>query len=148
MTRTLIHQKALTAAASVALAFGTGCWHKGPAPVDSGTPANQDSQAGQDDTGNDTGDRDTGKDSADTGKEDTGKEDTGQDDTGSTEAPSCLETEDLAACCEELSTWCADAYPDDTDEYNVCYYGEDFSGSTGCVPWGPPVPPKSQRSLA
>ena len=126
MSRNTVHQKALTAAASVALAFGTGCWKP---PVETGPDTSVPSDTSTTDT------TDTAPDSS-------------VDDTSAGGAPDCTQAEDVISCCEELSAWCADAYPEDTDAFNECYYGPDFSGSTGCIPWGPPVPPASTRKLA
>lgn len=128
MDRKLFHQKGLIAAASVALAFSSGCGEKdtdtpddtGPTVTDTGTPA--------DDT----------SDTSDT-----------SDTTDTSGAPDCTEVEaDLVMeCCEELAMWCYEQYGDfNSEEYEECYFGPDFDGSTGCIAWGPPVPPA--RSVA
>ena len=45
------------------------------------------------------------------------------------------------SCCELLSNWCEANFPPGSKEANDCYFGPNFDGSTGCVPWGPPAPP-------
>ena len=48
---------------------------------------------------------------------------------------------DLLACCDALRPWCGQQLVEGTTAYNDCVYGPGFDGSTGCIPWGPPVPP-------
>jgi len=131
MNNSDFHHKALVAAASVVLAFGTGCFdpEKDDEPLD--TEASVDDSASADDT-SDTSSNDTADSSID-------------------DRPDCsevLDGEELMECCNSLGEWCAAEYGEESDEYLVCVYGPDYDGSTGCIPWGPPVPPRSTRKLA
>jgi hypothetical protein len=138
----ILRQKALTAAASVVLAFGSGCLE---GKVEGNTQFGE-----EDDTGEDPGDGGSGGDGGAGGDEGAG---TGGDEgagTGGDEGagtggddgpPDCTEAEDMAACCEDLTEWCNDTHGADTEDAIECIYGPDFDGSTGCIPWGPPVPP-------
>jgi hypothetical protein len=162
----ILRKKALYAAASVVMAFGLGCTEKDDddeGSTDTGDTTAVGDDGGGDDGGGDdgagAGDDGTGADGSGTGGGDgsgsggddgsgTGGEDgtsTGGDDgtsTGGDEtAPDCTEASDLATCCEELAEWCNEAHGADTDAAVECIYGSDFDGSTGCIPWGPPVPP-------
>lgn len=49
----------------------------------------------------------------------------------------------VGACCNALVDWCTANIVAGTasQEYSDCVYGPTFDGSTGCIPWGPPVPP-------
>lgn len=47
----------------------------------------------------------------------------------------------LFDCCEKLAKVCLALHPVDEDARTECTYGPDYDGSTGCIPWGPPVPP-------
>lgn len=117
MDRALLRRKALFAAGSVVLAATlTAC----PEPSDLADTAARDTAT---DTAADT-DADTGD----------GRPDCSSIDMGDSEA--------WAACCEALSGWCADAFGATTEEASECTYGPDYDGSTGCIPWGPPVPPR------
>jgi hypothetical protein len=110
----LIRRQALAAAASVVLAFGlSGCG--GDAKSGSVDSAGGDSDA----------DTDT--------------------DTDTDAAPDCtLDDIDRDLCCAELAAWCETTYgPDDFEAVSVCTFGPDYDGSTGCIPWGPPVPPSA-----
>lgn len=116
----LLRKKALYAAASVVMAFGLGCNER------------DDDDEGSTDSGDttDVGADGSGDDGAGTGGDD-----------GAGTPPDCTQAPDRATCCEELAEWCADAFSADTDEGVECLHGSDFDGSTGCIPWGPPVPP-------
>jgi hypothetical protein len=78
--------------------------------------------------------------------DDTGKAgETALADTSS-EKPLCLglDTGDNAAylaCCEQLEGWCATEFAADKEAIDECLFGPGYDGSTGCIPWGPPVPP-------
>lgn len=61
-------------------------------------------------------------------------------------APDCTALGlDVEACCDALRTFCGTAHAEGTAAYNDCVYGPGFDGSTGCIPWGPPVPPAARR---
>jgi hypothetical protein len=82
----------------------------------------------------------TGEDTADTAA-------SGDTAVASTDAPDCagVDMSDTGAyteCCDALSAWCEDAHGDGTDDALDCIYGPGLDGSTGCIPWGPPVPPR------
>lgn len=49
----------------------------------------------------------------------------------------------IGACCHALVDWCTANVVAGTasQDYSACVYGPTFDGSTGCIPWGPPVPP-------
>ena len=120
----LIRRSALAAAGSVVLAAGLlAC-----------DPDEKDTA----DTASAVTDTDT---SADTDTPDC----TGGDDTADTGPGDCLgikDPETWAACCETLALWCNEQHPKDDTAALACLYGEDLSGEeTGCIPWGPPVPP-------
>jgi hypothetical protein len=147
--RDLIRKKALHAAATVALAFSMGCLDKdedddGDVDGDSGDWTDVDSGIGAaDESGGTTGSG--GEDGAGTGGGE-GGEDVGGGSAGtsggSDDPPDCTQAEDMAACCDELADWCDDIYDPATQDYLDCLYGPGFDGSTGCIPWGPPVPPR------
>jgi hypothetical protein len=52
---------------------------------------------------------------------------------------------DIEACCDALRTFCGTKHAEGTAAYNDCVFGPGFDGSTGCIPWGPPVPPAARR---
>lgn len=69
-------------------------------------------------------------------------------ETGDTAAaPTCTEvapadTAEYFSCCDELRTWCETTHGVDTQAASDCTWGPNMDGSTGCIPWGPPVPPR------
>ena len=68
-------------------------------------------------------------------------------DTGTGVGFTCTDTSDTdawMACCTELLEACNAAFPDDWEAAYLCAYGE----GTGCVPWGPPVPPRAAAARA
>ena len=153
----LLRRKALVAAGSVVLALGLGACTV-PTKADTGasgdsSPTDTGKAADSDDTGSASGDTDTGAVDTDSGPVDTdsgGAETGGKDtdtapvdtDTASAKKPDCtIMDTGIAACCEALSEWCNDAYGADRSAVDTCIYGPDYDGSTGCIPWGPPVPP-------
>lgn len=132
----ILRRKALAAAASVVLAFSSaGCATDKPESDGDIDLTETVGPASDLDSGG-AGTTDSG-DGATTTSEDTG--------AFSEDGASCvgLSPEETVACCSDLMAWCADAYPDDGDALNECVFGADFDGSTGCVPWGPPVPPQA-----
>ena len=120
----ILRKKALYAAASVVMAFGLGC------------SEGDDEDKGEADTGTTT---DVGDDGAGTGGD--GGAGTGGED-GAETPPDCVDSADPATCCEALAAWCGDTHGVGTEAAIECIYGPDFDGSTGCIPWGPPVPPR------
>lgn len=108
-----VRRKALLAASSVVLALGSGCDLTVLDP-----PTQVVTQPPTLDTG-ETGD-------------------TGQ--LVDLDEPDCTQTADMGACCSERSTWCEDQGFVDL-AHSECVFGPGFDGSTGCIPWGPPVPP-------
>jgi len=52
-----------------------------------------------------------------------------------------LSAEETSTCCEARREACDAEFGEGTDAADECIFGADFSGSTGCIPWGPPVPP-------
>ena len=84
--------------------------------------------------------------------EDTALADTSAE-TGDTDAaPTCTEvapadTAEYFSCCDELRTWCETTHGVDTQAASDCTWGPGTDGSTGCIPWGPPVPPR-MRAVA
>ena len=115
---------------------------------DGGTDDGGTDDGGTDDGGTDDGGTDDGG-SDDGGSDDGGSDDgddTGTIDTGMAAAPDCtsVPSDEVALCCSELAEWCTELYDDFGDEFNDCLYGPDFDGSTGCSPWGPPVPPRAR----
>lgn len=122
MDRETLRRKALFAAGSVVLAAGL-------AACPTATPG-------------DTAAADTAAVDADTALADTAddKPDCTGVDMGDPEA--------YAACCDGLAAWCADAHPGDEEAATACTYGPDYDGSTGCIPWGPPVPPRFRGAVA
>ena len=124
MDRELLRRKALLAAGSVALAAGlAGC-----------ILPDDDAVAG------------------DTGKADTALADTSGTDTSGGK-PDCTEvymsdTGAYAECCDALTAWCEAEHGSGTDAANECTYGPGYDGSTGCIPWGPPVSPRFRGAMA
>lgn len=57
------------------------------------------------------------------------------------EPPVCELNDDIDDCCRQMKTWCGTHHAAGGDAYDECVFGPDFDGSTGCIPWGPPVPP-------
>lgn len=121
MTRqTSIRRKALLAASSVVLALGAGC------------DLDQLVQNHPTDCGPDT---DTDTQVVDTGRP--------------SDEPLCNQGDFDAACCEARTEWCTDQHAFQTDDLvNECIFGPGFDGSTGCIPWGPPAPPRFGAILA
>lgn len=127
ISRALLRHKALLAASSVVLAM-TAC--VGEAKTD-------DTQSVVTDTsGGDT-----------TDSQDTNVTDTSVADTSAQGDCNGLPAEEVASCCEALKIACEAEHGVGTEAANECLYGEDFSGSTGCIPWGPPVPSRARRAL-
>ena len=65
--------------------------------------------------------------------------------TASSSEPVCVGlqgTPDWATCCDDRMTWCDSQHPGDFDAASECTFGPNFDGSTGCIPWGPPAPPR------
>ncbi len=157
-----IHRKALVAASSVVLAMGLGACAR--APVESNDKPGAITDAGEfgatADPPGETTDGTTGSttdsttDHGGTGGS-TGTVSTTEttstrpgDDGGTTsEAPDCTISppEELVLCCEDLMAWCTDAFDPASTEWADCVYGPGFDGSTGCIPWGPAVPPAASR---
>lgn len=163
--RRAIHARALRAAAAVA--FGAACSSSATATLQ-GTAADStvgDAQLAGADTPAAT---DTGAGAAtdqQTGGSDAPANDQTADATAGTTDQSAAadsQTVDVASadglgakpdctaparangpCCLALQDWCAAAFPSDADldARNACVFGENFSGTTGCTPWGPPAPP-------
>ena len=135
ISRALLRHKALLAASSVVLAM-TACVGGDEAKTD-------DTQAVITDTSGDSQDsqpRDT--DPADTTVPDTTVADTSaQGDCNS------VPTEEVTECCVALRAACEAEHRAGTDAASECIFREDFSGSTGCIPWGPPGPPGARRAL-
>jgi hypothetical protein len=159
-TRRALHRKALAAAASVVLAFGAGgCDPRKDDTTDDvdlsdtitieeadTADATGDGSGGSGEGSGDDGTADGGGGSSDGGTDDggTGTTDSGTTDSGTaSDAPDCTDTTgaENVECCNALFEWCADEYALDSDAYSECVYGPGFDGSTGCIPWGPPVPP-------
>lgn len=138
---------ALQAAASVLLAFELGAC-RGSLPV----AVNKDPTTGQEDLVDveESDGEGTGKE-GESGEDSPGQVPDPDDEapgTGTPEdndevpsAPICIDVagDEQSECCQELSRWCEEHAP--LEEQMDCVYGPDFDGSTGCIPWGPPVPP-------
>lgn len=112
----------------------------------------------------DSGEADAG--AADTTKADTTKADVAEADAISTDAatadasancpdleagqPDCLALRgqpEWGTCCSDLGKWCSEKYPDDQNAASTCQFGPNYSGQcTGCIPWGPPAPPRFDES--
>ncbi len=117
MDREAIRRKALLAAGSVVLAATlTACPHPS---IELADTAARDADSAADTDPGETAD---------------GRPDCSAIDMADTEA--------YAACCDALAGWCGEAYGADSEEATECIYGPDYDGSTGCIPWGPPVPPR------
>ena len=60
--------------------------------------------------------------------------------------PDCIALQgkpEWATCCDDRNKWCATKHANGSKEYNECVFGPNFSGKcTGCIPWGPPAPPR------
>ncbi|MBM4345844.1 MAG: hypothetical protein FJ100_20930 [Deltaproteobacteria bacterium] len=75
-------------------------------------------------------------------------------DAGTTETtgkPDCTKAQQAgnwAACCESLRQWCEAAFGAGSQASNECTFGQNFDGSTGCTPWGPPAPPPWPGTVA
>ena len=130
ISRALLRHKALLAASSVVLAM-TACVGGDEAKTD-------DTQAVITDTSGDTQDSDA---------VDTNVTDTSATDTSAQGDCNGLPAEEVSACCDALRVACESEHGAGTEAANECIFGEDFSGSTGCIPWGPPVPPRARRAL-
>lgn len=66
------------------------------------------------------------------------------EDTGVDEEllePDCVDAQDMFACCEERRLWCEEE-SGLFQSVDNCVFGPGFDGSTGCIPWGPPAPPR------
>ncbi len=132
MDRQELRRKALVAAASVTLAFG--CRDGADKVVDPGVldsaVADTDPSLLDTDRG-DTDPVDTDRAVVDTDPEVTPPA-----------RPDCAALGlDLTACCDTLRDWCGRQVAEGTPAYDDCVFGPGFDGSTGCIPWGPPVPP-------
>ena len=125
ISRALLRHKALLAASSVVLAM-TACVGGDEAKTD-------DTQAVITDTSGDTQDSDV--------------TDTNVTDTSAQGDCNGLPAEEVSACCDALRVSCETEHGAATEAANECIFGEDFSGSTGCIPWGPPAPPRARRAL-
>lgn len=55
--------------------------------------------------------------------------------------PDCTQAAEPWTCCDDRATWCEENRPL-LQSFDTCYYGPGFDGSTGCIPWGPPAPPR------
>ncbi|MCK6520326.1 hypothetical protein L6R49_02690 [Myxococcota bacterium] len=131
ISRALLRHKALLAASSVVLAM-TAC-------VGGDEQKADDTSAVVIDT--------SGGDSEDSQPLDTEVKDTSVVDTSAQAGCVGLPAEEVQSCCEALKVTCDAEHGEGSEAAMECLYGEDFSGSTGCVPWGPPVPPRSRRAL-
>ncbi|MCB9679336.1 MAG: hypothetical protein H6737_29800 [Alphaproteobacteria bacterium] len=116
----IIRRKALLSASSVVLALGAGCVQHGTVPVVSNAIS-----------------------PIDTGRVDTAALDTAVDtDAVPMDEPDCtLPGVDMFPCCDERAAWCTQQHAS-VDAQNECLFGPGFDGSTGCIPWGPPAPPR------
>lgn len=138
-----IRSRALHAAATVVLALGApGCFKPTTteAPADDSTANSADDSAGDDSS--------PAADDTSTTTDDTSM---AADDTSppaDTAEPDCTTAADVMACCEARSAWCGEQFAEGSEAYNTCVFGPNFDGSTGCIPWGPPVPPKLTRAMA
>lgn len=144
-SRTDIQRKALAAAASVVLAFGCGGSVSVDSKDDTDSSASPAPIADEDvvvDTDllpetdlpldSDGGDTDLPVDT-----------DPPVDTDAPASAPDCTSpTGDISfECCEELRVWCDETWGLESEAATECLFGPNFDGSTGCIPWGPPVPP-------
>lgn len=135
MDRQELRRKALVAAASVTLAFGCRDGGKGVEPVDTDDGVVDSALV-------DTDPVDTPADTLDTPADtDRVVVDTDPQVTPPSR-PDCVALGlDLTACCDTLRDWCGQQVAEGTPAYDDCVFGPGFDGSTGCIPWGPPVPP-------
>ena len=62
-------------------------------------------------------------------------------DTDVPSEPDCTSV-DMFPCCDERAAWCETQFTIDDPAYSECLFGPGFDGSTGCIPWGPPAPPR------
>jgi hypothetical protein len=138
MNRQELRRKALVAAASVTLAFGCRDGGKIVEPVDTDLAAVDSALADTDPVDTVDTPADTTDTPADT---DRAVVDTDPTITPPTR-PDCVALGlDLTACCDTLRDWCGQQVAEGTPAYDDCVFGPGFDGSTGCIPWGPPVPP-------
>lgn len=136
-----IRSRALHAAATVVLALGaSGCFKptETESPADDSTTHSDDTSAHSDDTSVATDDSTGGDSSESTDDTSVATDDSSNPITG----PDCNNAADVTACCEERNAWCGEQYTAGSEEYNTCVFGPNYDGSTGCIPWGPPVPPR------
>lgn len=142
LARSEAHTKALAAARSVTLALVAGACSSGSLskPTDQGTV---DSDAADTELADTTSSHTGGEtDALDTDADDTEVAHT--DEPGA--KPDCVaQALDIVACCDALRAWCEVEHAGDTDttDLDACIYGPGYDGSTGCIPWGPPVPPRA-----
>lgn len=138
-SRSEIRRRALKAAATVALAVHSGgCWLP---EVD----ADEDpADCTETTTPTTTATADTGPVVAETG--DTAAVDTASVDTAPSEppVPDCSAMP-IDECCTAWMDYCEDWHAIESSDWMECVYGPGFDGSTGCIPWGPPVPPRMRR---
>lgn len=132
--RDLIRRKALVAAGTVVLALGSIACEPAESYGDYELEA-------ADDTGADYGDADG--------------EACDEDDEGGAfdwlSGPDCTDiadSEEWSDCCETRSAYCKARFPLNPNRALECTYGPDYDGSTGCIPWGPPVPPGFRAAVA
>lgn len=134
MDRQELRRKALVAAASVTLAFGCRDG-KVVEPVDTDAGVVDSALV-------DTDPVDTPVDTLDTPADtDRVVVDTDPPVTPPTRPDCAALGLDLTACCDTLREWCGQHVAEGTPSYDDCVFGPGFDGSTGCIPWGPPVPP-------
>lgn len=117
MDRDLIRRKALFAAGSVVLAATLAAC---PTPKPYADTSVGDTALATTETG------DGGPDCSDVDLSDTGA---------------------YAECCGARTDWCEAEHGAGTDAANACIFGPDYDGSTGCIPWGPPVPPRFRGAV-
>lgn len=144
--REALRKKAMFAARSVTLAAFVACVPGGKTDEDSDVGVDDsdtlaDTEPGESDT--------TETDAVESGETDVGETDPVESDPPETDvadaAPDCAALGlDFTACCDTMRDWCDDRFAADSQAYNECVFGKDFSGSTGCIPWGPPVPPRAR----
>jgi hypothetical protein len=126
ISRALLRHKALLAASSVVLAM-TACIGGDETKTDDTSAVVIDTSGGD--------------------TEDSQVTDTRVVDTSAQGDCNSVPDEEIMGCCEALRVACESEHGAGTEAANECIFGEDFSGSTGCVPWGPPVPPRARRAL-
>lgn len=57
--------------------------------------------------------------------------------------PDCIKDGlDPTTCCDLRQAWCGSRLQPNSPAWQDCVWGPNFDGSTGCIPWGPPVPPR------